>query len=121
MKLNSALLLGLLISAVGSTTASPLDTAFTHQGRLSDGTNLANNLYDLDFALFDVPTGGSQLGLSITYNGFPVSNGLFTVTLDFGASPFIGEARWLQIQVRINGGRTPPPYTLLTPRQALTP
>ena len=120
MKLNSILLIGLLLSVGGTTNASPLGTAFTYQGRLADGTNAANNLYDLDFALFEVPTGGSQLGLSITCNGFPVSNGLFTVTLDFGASPFVGEARWLQIQVRTNGGKIIP-WTPLSPRQALTP
>jgi hypothetical protein len=100
--------------------AAPLGTAFTYQGRLHDGTNAANDLYDLDFALFDAPTSGSQLGLSVTLNGQPVSNGPFTVTLDFGASPFTGEARWLQIQVRTNGSRLTP-FTPLSPRQPLTP
>lgn len=56
----------------------------------------------------------------MNFNGFPVSNGLFAVTLDFGASPFNGDARWLQIYVRTNGGLTAP-YTPLSPRQALTP
>ena len=110
--------LGLLGSAA---LAEPVGTAFTYQGRLTDGSNAANGSYDLDFALFAVPDGGSQLGISMTLIGHPVSNGLFTVTLDFGASPFAGDARWLQIQVRTNGGRTPPPFSLLTPRQQLTP
>jgi hypothetical protein len=101
-------------------SAAPLGTAFTYQGRLADGTNAANNLYDLYFALLDVPTGGSPVGPSVNFNGVPVSNGLFTVTLDFGASPFNGDARWLQIYVRTNGGLTTP-YTPLSPRQALTP
>jgi len=92
----SFLVIGLLLSVVGTTNAAPLGTAFTYQGRLADGTNAANNLYDLDFALFEAPTGGSQLGLSVTYSGYPVSNGLFTVALDFGASPFNGDARWLR-------------------------
>jgi len=118
--LNSILFIGLLVSVGGTTNASPLGTAFTYQGRLTDGTNAANNLYDMYFALFDVPTGGSPVGPSVNFNGVPVSNGLFTVTLDFGASPFNGDARWLQIQVRTNGGFTTP-YTPLSPRQALTP
>jgi hypothetical protein len=114
-------LLAVLALSGSLTNASPLGSAFTYQGRLNDGANAANNLYDLDFTLFDVPVGGSQLGLSVTYSGYPISNGLFTVTLDFGATPFNGADRWLQIQVRTNGGRTPPPWTLLSPRQPLTP
>ena len=51
-----------------------------------------NGSYDLDFALFAVPEGGSQLGMSSTFSGYPVSNGLLTVTLDFGVSPFAGDA-----------------------------
>ena len=61
-RLSSILLLGLLLSVGGTTNASPLGTAFTYQGRLADGTNAANNLYDMYFALFDVPTGGSAVG-----------------------------------------------------------
>ena len=47
-----------------------------------------------------------------------VVNGLFTVTLDFGAGAFTGDPRWLQIEMR-----RPPGvglYTVLTPRQAVT-
>ena len=108
MKTKALVLLLAVLALSGSlTNASPLGSAFTYQGRLNDGANAANNLYDLDFTLFDVPVGGSQLGLSVTYSGYPISNGLFTVTLDFGATPFNGADRWLQIQVRTNGGRTP--------------
>jgi hypothetical protein len=47
-----------------------------------------------------------------------VSNGLFAVTLDFGASAFNGSARWLEIGVRTNGSADP--YTVLRPRQPIT-
>ena len=46
-----------------------------------------------------------------------VSNGLFTVTLDFD-SVFDGNDRWLAIAVKTNGAGS---YTALTPRQPLTP
>jgi hypothetical protein len=46
-----------------------------------------------------------------------VSNGLFTVTLDFG-SEFNGADRWLELAVRTNGGVA---FTALTPRQAVMP
>jgi hypothetical protein len=41
-----------------------------------------------------------------------VTNGLFTTDIDFGASVFAGQARWLQVYV----GTTP-----LNPRQRLAP
>jgi hypothetical protein len=46
-----------------------------------------------------------------------VTNGLFTVTLDFG-SVFNGNATWLSITVRTNGGAG---FTALSPLQELTP
>src|SRR5205085_5649059 len=45
-----------------------------------------------------------------------VSNGLFTVTLDFGVGVFSGPARWLEIGVRTNGAAF---FFTLSPRQAL--
>jgi len=47
-----------------------------------------------------------------------VSNGLFTVPLDFGSAAFTGDARWLEVAVRCPAGSGS--YTTLTPRQPLT-
>jgi hypothetical protein len=47
-----------------------------------------------------------------------VTDGRFTVSLDFGPSAFPGEARWLDIRLRPTGGGA---YTVLTPRQPLAP
>ena len=47
-----------------------------------------------------------------------VTNGLFTVTLDFGAGVFNGSALTLEIGVRTNGSASA--YTVLSPRQPLT-
>lgn len=44
----------------GLLTAAPLGTAFTCQGKLTDGMNAANGLYDLRFAIYDA-AGGSGL------------------------------------------------------------
>jgi hypothetical protein len=90
-------------------------TAFTYQGRLNDGANPANGSYDLTFALYDAPGGPTQWGSTITNTAVLVSNGLFTVTLDFG-NQFPG-ANWLAIGVRANGGGA---FATLSPRQALT-
>ena len=103
----------LVLSALG---ASAQGTAFTYQGRLNNGGYPANGSYDLTFALFDAVSGPAQVGTTLTKSPTAVSNGLFTVTLDFG-NQFPGAARWLEIGVRTNGGG----FTALAPRQALTP
>jgi hypothetical protein len=98
--------------------AAPLGPAFTYQGRLNDGPNPANAIYDLRFTIYDAPLGGSTVAGPITNSPVAMTNGLFTVTLDFGVGVFGGEARWLEIGVRTNG--SPADFVPLTLRQALT-
>ena len=93
-------------------------TAFTYQGRLNSGSDAANGSFDLKFTLFDTNTTGEPVAGPVTNSATGVINGLFTVTLDFG-SVFNGNARWLEIGVRTNGGSSD--FTVLSPRQALTP
>ena len=57
------------------------------------------------------------MGTSNVLNDVAIANGLFTVTLDFGASAFDGNARWLEIAAR--PGASTGAYTPLTPRQPL--
>src|ERR1039458_8316151 len=102
----------------GATPAFAQGTAFIYQGRLTDGTNAANGNYDLRFYLRDALVVGNPVGSTNTLAPMVVSNGLFTVTLDFGAGIFTGPARWLEIGVRTNGSVAA--YATLTPRQALT-
>jgi len=111
----SALLLSTL--NVQLSTSFAQGTAFTYQGRLNDGANPANGVYDLSFALFDGTSSGAPLGNPLTTAATVVSNGLFTVTLDFG-NQFPGADRWLEIGVRTNGGGA---FATLSPRQQLTP
>jgi hypothetical protein len=92
-------------------------TAFTYQGRLSDGTNPATGSYDLRFGLYDAESAGTQQGNLLTNSATAVTNGLFTVTLDFG-DQFPGPTRWMEIGVRTNGASS---FTTLSPRQQLTP
>ena len=92
-------------------------TAFTYQGRLNNNGAVANGAYDLQFAIFDAPAGGSPIGSALTANAVAVSNGLFTVTLDFGAGVFTGADRWLFLSVKTNGAVN---FTPLTPPQKIT-
>ena len=52
-------------------------TAFTYQGRLTDGGNPANGTFDLRFTIYDSPTNGTALAGPITNSPTSVSNGLF--------------------------------------------
>jgi hypothetical protein len=98
-------------------TALAQGTAFTYQGQLNEGANPATGIYDLRFAIYDSPGGGTQQGNPVTNSATSLSNGLFTVILDFG-NQFTGPGRWLEIGVRTNGGDA---FTALIPRQPLTP
>ncbi|MFC1781954.1 hypothetical protein ACFL02_00020 [Planctomycetota bacterium] len=100
--------------------AQNMGTAFTYQGRLSDGGGPAQGEYDFQFKIFNDPNIalGGQIGITVFQNDLPVSNGLFSVNLDFEEKPFKGDARWLEIGVR--PGDSSAGYTILEPRQAIT-
>jgi hypothetical protein len=97
---------------------APLGTAFTYQGRLTQTAQPVNGTCDFQFSVFGAASGGAALG-SQNVNGVSVSDGLFTVLLDFGAGVFTGEARFLEIAVRCPSGAGG--LTTLSPRQPLTP
>src|SRR5262245_58655153 len=103
MKNKLLLLFSAALSLDAALGARAQGTAFTYQGRLTDNGVPANGPYDLRFTLHtnDVAP-GTQIGLTVTSNEWLVVNGLFTVTLDFGAvwgsrAVFDGTPRWLQV------------------------
>ena len=99
-------------------TAFAQGTAFTYQGQLMDAGAPANGLYDIRAGLYDTSRGGALISALDTNAAVAVSNGLFTITLDFG-DVFTGAPCWLQIGVRTNGSGAD--FTPLSPRQELTP
>jgi hypothetical protein len=99
-------------------TAEAQSTAFTYEGQLNSSNSPANGNYDFTFALFNnSSTNTGQVGSTLTNLDVGVTNGLFSVTLDFGAV-FTGNATWLAMGVRTNGGAN---FTGLRPSQELTP
>ena len=119
MKTKLSLMFTALTLGVSFIGARAQGTAFTYQGRLNDGANPANGIYDLRFAIYDSTNNpGILIAGPLTNSSSSVSNGLFTVTLDFGSGVFDGTPRFLEIAVRTNGGGA---FMVLTPRQALTP
>ena len=110
-----------LVGASGASIAAPVGTTFTYQGQLKSADAPANGLHDMRFRLFDAAVAGAQVGPTLCLDGVDVVNGLFTVSLDFGAQ-FNGDRRFLDIEVRADG--TPGNcaagvYTPLAPRQEL--
>lgn len=93
-------------------------TAFTYQGRLADGPNPANGFYDFIFLVYPDTNTAVPLVSGYPVTALPVSNGLFTATIDFGAGVFTGADRWLGINMRTNGAAS---YVTLNPRQKMTP
>ena len=110
-------LVTLLTVFFASSTAQAQATSFTYQGRLADSGTPTNGNYDLQFALWNSSSGGGQVGSAQTINSVAVSNGVFTVSLDFGANSFSGASRFLEIAVRPAGVGS---FTVLTPRQPIT-
>jgi hypothetical protein len=99
----------------GVTDQGTLGTGFTYQGQLESGGELISGDCEMAFRLYDAESGGNQVGSAITHT-VPISDGLFTVNLDFGNGAFTGDARWLGIRVQCPGDTA---YADLG-RQALT-
>ncbi len=113
-----------LACSVISSAALAQSTGFTYQGELKSGGNLASGLHDVRFKLFDAATAGTQLGTTVCLDNVPVTNGRFTATIDFGQQFASTSARHLEIEVRQDTGMScanTAGYTLLSPRQAITP
>ncbi|MCO6511789.1 MAG: tail fiber domain-containing protein [Aridibacter famidurans] len=107
------LLCGFLM--IGTASAAAQGTAFTFQGTLNSGSVPANENYDLEFRLFDSAAGGAQAGPTVVKSAVAVSNGAFSVSLDFG-DQFAGAPRFLEISVRPSGQGG---FTILSPRQPI--
>ncbi|MFQ3611358.1 MAG: hypothetical protein SNJ72_07675 [Fimbriimonadales bacterium] len=96
-------LLGCLLIAVHA-------QSFTYQGFLRQNGTPVDGNFNLTFNLYDSATGGTLLG-TVALTNVPITNGLFTVELNFGAV-WTGADRWLEIQVGT---------TTLSPRVKINP
>jgi hypothetical protein len=106
-----------LLTLLGASALRAELTAFTYQGRLNDGGNPVTGSYDLRFRLLQTNNGQPQ-GPVLTNSAVAVSNGLFSVVLDFG--DYFGDRDFsLEIGVRTNGSAEA--FTILSPSQPITP
>jgi hypothetical protein len=95
--------------------ADSLSTAFTYQGQLKDTNGPVTDDCQMAFRLYDHVNAGNQIGEALSTT-VPITDGLFTVNLDFGSTAFSGDALWLDIKVKCTDDSV---YTDLS-RQALT-
>ncbi|MEP6902890.1 MAG: tail fiber domain-containing protein, partial [Actinomycetota bacterium] len=105
-----------LLVAIGAQSISAQTTIFTYQGKLTD-TGTPQSIYQMRFELYNAVTGGTQIGATVTNPSVTVTQGVFTVSLDFGAAAFDGTNRFLEIAVRRNAGD---PFITLIPRQQIS-
>jgi hypothetical protein len=119
IKFTPLLFYAMVVALSSIETLHAQNTAFTYQGQFNDGGYPATGNYDLTFAVYDTLTPpGDLIAGPITNSAVAVSNGLFTITLNFGNGAFTGADRWLEITARATGGTN---FTTLSPRQKLTP
>ncbi len=116
MRSVTGLLAGLILATV---QAASIETTITYQGQLSQAGEPASGNFDLEMRLFDVADGGLEIVPVINLQDVSVADGLFTVELDFGPTPYAGDQLWLQVSVREGGSSGG--FTQLLPRQKVTP
>ncbi|MCA9101887.1 MAG: hypothetical protein KDA63_12080, partial [Planctomycetales bacterium] len=107
----------LSLVAMPAIAQTPLGTSFSYQGRLDLSGSPVTGSVDFRFSLWDALTAGNLVASSPQVNGVTVTDGLFTVAVDFGAGAFNGTARWIEIEVASPSGGA---FETLTPRQPLT-
>jgi hypothetical protein len=108
-------------SVIPARDGSQSCASITYQGRLSNAGAAATGNYDLQFTAYDALTGGTPQSDAVIVENVPVTNGIFTVQINFG-SALMGnnKTRFLEIGVRPEAATASDPFTLLAPRQPIT-
>ena len=84
---------------LGSAWADLPGTGFVYQGQIKKNGVLVSGQTDLRFKLYDAASGGTQVGSTLGIDLLDILEGRFNVELDFGTGIFVGEARWLEVEV----------------------
>ena len=117
---TSLILATALLVALSPTRVNAQSAAISFQGQLGDGGRPATGQYDFVFRLFDAASGGAEQAQAIALNNRGVTNGYFTVPLDFGIAAYSGGgSRFIQMEVRTAG--TQDGFVAILPRTAMTP
>jgi uncharacterized coiled-coil protein SlyX len=101
----------------GIDSLDAIGSVFMYQGRLARLDRAVDGSCDFRFRLFDADTEGNAVG-SPNSDSLMVRDGRFNAVLDFGGGAFIGNPRWLAVEVRCPGDSE---YIILEPRQMVAP
>jgi hypothetical protein len=121
---GTLLSLGVLAALAG--TADAQSTAFTYQGELTTAGGVAlDGTFDLRARLYTNAAGSTPIGAQLCAENIQVVNGRLVVRLDFGAV-YAGTSPFLELELREDPAATTScsvatGYTLLSPRQPITP
>lgn len=97
-------------------TGFALSNVFTYQGSLEDANQPANGDYDLQFQL---QTGsGVPVGAPVLADNVSVTQGVFTVDLNFGSAITSGD---FQLQIGVRPGASVGAFTALVPPTRIAP
>lgn len=105
------------IALLAATSSLAQGTAFVYQGRLADRSRSVNGSFDVSFSLFPTATGGTRIGPILSFPATSITNGLFTLSIDFGQGAFDGQDRWIELSVRTNGAAS---YSVISPRRRVS-
>ncbi len=95
-----ALMLCLALAGAGIAHAE----SFNYHGSLSAAGEPANGQYDLRLTLYSAAQGGSVVAGPIDVHGVAVTDGNFSVPVDFGASLAGSAQTWLAVAVKSGNG-----------------
>lgn len=76
---------------------------FTYQGQLQFEGQPVDGTCSFEFSLWNAVSGGTQQGSTLNRSDVTVTDGLFTVQLDFGGAALGSGNRWLQTAVGCTG------------------
>jgi len=96
--------------------AFALSNTFTYQGSLQDAGTPAAGSYDLQFTL--QTQAGVPVGSAVLRDNVVVTQGVFTVELDFGSSITSGD---FQLQIGVRPGTSTGAFTALSPATKINP
>jgi hypothetical protein len=111
-------LITLVVILFYSSATFAQSSAFTYQGRLTDSSMPPTGQYDFTFAVYQNMAASMPLATS-SVDDVQVSNGVFTVNLDFGSTIFRDNPEAV-LEIRVRPGASTDTHTTLTPRLPFT-
>ena len=94
------------------------NSVFTYQGRLTDSSWPPTGQYDFVFAVYQNLGAPTPLA-AVNVEDVQVTNGIFTVNLDFGSTVFRDNPQAV-LEIRVRPGASTDTHTTLTPRLPFT-